>query len=122
MADSKYENSAYEFAKIAITSLITTHSGSLIAVLSFCAQLKHDAPAQGVHNLHLSVASFWCGLVAAILCSVVTYINQYMLAFEKFHDDEMWIWFCALGCGALSFFALLAGGWFGYWAVDWIVK
>ena len=106
MPDPRYEASAYEFAKLALGSLITSCSGALIALMAFAGQqpnLNREAASR------LGVAAGWLGaaLLLALLSALIAFANHAFLAWGK---PRPWLRIVATAVGIVSLAGLTIGG------------
>ncbi|MDP3660952.1 hypothetical protein [Phenylobacterium sp.] len=106
MPDPRYEASAYEFAKLALGSLITSCSGAVIGLMAFAGQQPKLAPALA---WRLGVAAGWLGaaLLLALLSAMFAFANHGLLAWGK---PRLWLRGLAVGVGIASLLALTIGG------------
>ena len=106
MPDPRYEASAYEFAKLALGSLITSCSGALIGLMAFAGQQPHLPPAAASR---LGLAAGWLGaaLLLALLSALLAFANHAFLAWGK---PRTWLRGLATAVGIASLAALTAGG------------
>jgi O-antigen/teichoic acid export membrane protein len=106
-----WAESAFEYGRLFLTSLITTASGGLIALLALGAQAKAPNPFTRNYSGALSCVSL--ALLAAMLSAMFAYFNQYSLAFGKERD---WLRYVAWVAGLAGFLLLALGGLLSYWA------
>ncbi len=106
MADPRYEASAYEFAKLALGSLITSCSGALIGLMAFAGQQPHLPP---VAAWRLGLAAGWLGsaLLLALLSALLAFTNHALLAWGT---PRPWLRGVAFAVGVASLLARAAGG------------
>lgn len=110
-------SSAYEYGRLAISSLITTCAGALVALLAFLGQEKRLDPSSATFALAgvgLIAAALWFALVSAIFA----YFNQYFVAFER---ERLWLFYVALAAGVLALLLLSVGGFVALSAVATIL-
>lgn len=69
-------DSATQFAKIAINSLVLLNGGAVIAVLTFFGNLIQRLPIRNIDNLSLSLYAYIFGLIGALLAATAGYICQ----------------------------------------------
>lgn len=106
MPDPRYEASAYEFAKLALGSLITSCSGALIGLMAFAGQQPHLSPAAAGR---LGLAAGWLGaaLLLALLSALIAFANHAFLAWGK---PRPWLRGLATAVGIASLAGLTVGG------------
>ena len=106
MPDPRYEASAYEFAKLALGSLITSCSGALIGLMAFAGQQAHLPPDAA---WRLGLAAGWLGaaLLLALLSALLAFANHAFLAWGR---PRTWIRGLAAAVGIASLAALTVGG------------
>jgi NO-binding membrane sensor protein with MHYT domain len=106
MADPRYEASAYEFAKLALGSLITSCSGALIGLMAFAGQQPHRSLDAAYR---LSWAAGWLGaaLLLALLAALLAFFNHALLAWGT---PRTWLRGVAAGVGVASLVSLTIGG------------
>jgi hypothetical protein len=109
MAHPKFENSVYEFGKLAIGSLITAHGGGLVALFAYLGQ-KSD---QALHFREPFVAMA-AGLLLATVSALFAYLNQFFLAFK---EERIWLWWVSLISATLSLLALPLAWSFAFFAL-----
>jgi hypothetical protein len=102
MGDPRYEASAYEFAKLALGSLITSCSGALIGLMAFAGQQPHLSLEAAQR---LGWAAGWLG--AALLLALLAFVNHALLAWGK---PRTWLRGVAAGIGVASLASLTLGG------------
>ncbi len=104
---------AYQFGALAITSLVTSCGGALIAMLSFAGQLKAvDASALG--QIVTAISMLGGALLLSLLCALGAYINQFLVAFDK---ERVWVLWLTLFLGVAAIGTLGVGGLYGVGAV-----
>lgn len=101
-------------AKIGFTSIITTCSGTLIAVLAFVAQLKVPLAAEAQCPLFTALGCLGASLFLAIVATVVRYLSELRLAND---EDNKLFWRLSLGLVVISLTLLGAGMLFAFLAV-----
>ena len=106
MPDPRYEASAYEFAKLALGSLITSCSGALIALMAFAGQ-QPDLPPAAAQRL--GVAAGWLGaaLLLSLLSALLAFANHAFLAWGK---PRPWLRGVATAAGIAGLASLTLGG------------
>ena len=106
MPDQRYEASAYEFAKLAVGSLITSCSGALIGLMAFAGQQPHLPPAAA---WRLGMAAGWLGaaLLLALLSALLAFTNHALLAWGT---PRPWLRGLAVAIAVLALVALTVGG------------
>jgi hypothetical protein len=106
MPDPRYEASAYEFAKLALGSLITSCSGALIGLMAFAGQQPHLPPAAA---RGLGLAAGWLGaaLLLALLSALLAFSNH---AFLAWGTPRPWLRGLAVTVGVASLLGLTVGG------------
>jgi len=97
--------SAYDYGRLAITSLTTTAAGALLALLAFLGQAKGLTTANG-DPIFWGVGLLGLALALALLSSVCGYLNQAALAFR---GELLLLLRIAILSAILSFIALCAG-------------
>jgi hypothetical protein len=105
--------SAYDFAKLFISSMITTCAGALLAFLAFLGQRKSLDPSTLVLGLAALVA-LGLALFGALGAAAAAYFNQAYLAFW---GEKPWLTSAAIGAGVASLGLLLIGAGLALWAV-----
>jgi hypothetical protein len=106
MADPRYEASAYEFAKLALGSLVTSCSGALIGLMAFAGQQPH-LPAAAAALLGLAAAWLGAALLLALLSALLAFTNHALLAWGT---PRAWLRGLATAVGIGSLVALTVGG------------
>ncbi len=106
MADPRYEASAYEFAKLALGSLITSCSGALIGLMAFAGQ-QPDLPREGAERLALAAGALGVALLLALVSALLAFSNHACLAWGK---PRLWLRSLATGVGIVSLGSLTLGG------------
>jgi len=106
MPDQRYEASAYEFAKLALGSLITSCSGALIGLMAFAGQQPHLPPDAA---WRLGMAAGWLGaaLLLALLSALLAFTNHALLAWGT---PRPWLRGLAVAIAVLALVALAVGG------------
>jgi hypothetical protein len=106
MADKPYEASAFEFARLAIGSTITSCGGALIALMAYAGQ-QQDLPPPAVEMLGVAAAWLGASLLLALLTALLSYVNQAFLAWGPPQPYIRWI---AVAAGVASLVSLGIGG------------
>jgi hypothetical protein len=106
MPDQRYEASAYEFAKLALGSLITSCSGALIALMAFAGQQPH-LPPQAVHRLGAAAGWLGAALLLSLLSALIAFANHAFLAWGK---PRTWLRGVATAVGIAGLASLTIGG------------
>lgn len=106
MPDPRYEASAYEFAKLALGSLITSCSGALIGLMAFAGQ-QPDLPAAAAWRLGLAAGWLGAALLLALLSALIAFTNHALLAWGT---PRPWLRGLAAAVGVASLGALSIGG------------
>jgi hypothetical protein len=106
MPDPRYEASAYEFAKLALGSLITSCSGALIGLMAFAGQQAH-LPREAAWRLGLAAGWLGAALLLALLSALLAFTNHACLAWGT---PRPWLRGVATAVGVTSLLALTAGG------------
>ena len=106
MPDARYEASAYEFAKLALGSLITSCSGALIGLMAYAGQQQELSSAAAGR---LGVAAGWLGaaLLLALLSALLAFTNHALLAWGT---PRTWLRGLSAALGVASLVALTVGG------------
>lgn len=106
MPDPRYEASAYEFAKLALGSLITSCSGALIGLMAFAGQQPHLVREAA---WRLGLAAGWLGtaLLLALVSALLAFTNHACLAWGT---PRTWLRGLATAMGIASLIALTVGG------------
>jgi hypothetical protein len=106
MPDPRYEASAYEFAKLALGSLITSCSGALIGLMAFAGQQPH-LPLEAARRLGLAAGWIGAALLLALLSALIAFANHASLAWGT---PRTWLRGVATAVGIASLVALTVGG------------
>lgn len=106
MPDPRYEASAYEFAKLALGSLITSCSGALIALMAFAGQQPH-LPAEAASRMGAAAGWLGAALLLALVSALLAFANHAFLAWGK---PRPWLRGVAAGVGIASLAGLTIGG------------
>lgn len=106
MPDPRYEASAYEFAKLALGSLITSCSGALIGLMAFAGQQPH-LPAEAAWRLGVAAAWLGAALLLALLSALLAFANHALLAWGT---PRTWLRGVATAVGIASLLSLTVGG------------
>jgi hypothetical protein len=106
MGDVRFEPSAYEFARLAINSLITSCGGALIALMAFAGQQPHMTAA-AVSYFGLSAGWLGAALMFALLSVTLSYANQAFLAWGTGRPYLRWV---AVAVAVASLGSLAIGG------------
>lgn len=106
MPDPRYEASAYEFAKLALGSLITSCSGALIGLMAFAGQQPH-LPFEAAWRLGVAAAWLGAALLLALLSALLAFANHAFLAWGK---PRTWLRGLATMVGIASLVSLTVGG------------
>ena len=106
MPDPRYEASAYEFAKLALGSLITSCSGALIGLMAFAGQ-QPDLPPAAAWRLGLAAGWLGVALLLALLSALLAFANHALLAWSA---PRLWLRGLAVAAGIASLVALTVGG------------
>jgi|KBSSwiStaDraftv2_1062776.scaffolds.fasta_scaffold25503_4 hypothetical protein len=106
MADPRYEASAYEFAKLALGSLITSCSGALIGLMAFAGQQPH-LPSAAAWRLGLAAVWLGAALLLALMSALLAFTNHALLAWGT---PRLWLRGLAVTVGVSSLAALTIGG------------
>ncbi|HQR90246.1 MAG: hypothetical protein B7Z44_05030 [Caulobacter sp. 12-67-6] len=104
--------SAYEFARLFVTSLVATQTGALVALIALGAQKA--PPNAFTQNYSLAVFLIGLSLALGLLTAMLAYFNQYLLAFR---EEQTWLLWTAWVTGAASLLTLVLGGLLAYWAI-----
>jgi len=106
MPDPRYETSAYEFAKLALGSLITSCSGALIGLMAFAGQQPH-LPSAAAWRLGLAAGWLGAALLLALTSALIAFTNHALLAWGT---PRPWLRGLAVAAGVASLAALSVGG------------
>jgi hypothetical protein len=106
MPDPRYEASAYEFAKLALGSLITSCSGALIGLMAFAGQQPH-LPPEAARRLGLAAGWLGAALLLALLSALIAFSNH---AFLAWGTPRTWLRGLAVAVGVTSLVSLTVGG------------
>jgi hypothetical protein len=104
--EARYEIAAFEFARLALGSLITSCGGALIALMAYAGQQQH-LPRPSVSYLGLAAGWLGASLLLALLAALISYLNQAFLAWGK---PRPYLRIVAVCSGVLSLLSLTIGG------------